>query len=66
MNVRPLTAALRFTTLNRPEEISTKRPERSLVEHKHKTGGRNVYGRTTSRRIRVMPGSRSLRPRASS
>lgn len=47
---RPLTAALRFTTLNRPEEIADKRPERSLVEHKHKTGGRNVYGRLTSRR----------------
>ncbi|HVU17684.1 MAG TPA: 50S ribosomal protein L2 [Candidatus Didemnitutus sp.] len=47
---RPLTASLRFTTLNRPEEISTKRPERSLIEHKHKTGGRNVYGRLTSRR----------------
>jgi large subunit ribosomal protein L2 len=47
---RPLTPSLRFTTLNRPEEISSKRPERSLVEHKHKTGGRNVYGRLTSRR----------------
>ncbi len=47
---RPLTASLRFTTLNRPEEITDKRPERSLVEHKHKTGGRNVYGRLTSRR----------------
>jgi large subunit ribosomal protein L2 len=47
---RPLTAALRFTTLNRPDEITDKRPERSLVEHKHKTGGRNVYGRLTSRR----------------
>ncbi len=47
---RPLTAALRFTTLNRPEEITDKRPERSLVEHKHKSGGRNVYGRLTSRR----------------
>ena len=47
---RPLTAALRFTTLNRPEGLSKERPERSLVEHKHKTGGRNVYGRLTSRR----------------
>jgi large subunit ribosomal protein L2 len=47
---RPLTASLRFTTLNRPDEITDKRPERSLVEHKHKTGGRNVYGRLTSRR----------------
>jgi large subunit ribosomal protein L2 len=47
---RPITKSLRFTQLNRPEEISDKRPERSLVEHKHKTGGRNVYGRLTSRR----------------
>src|SRR3954468_18662170 len=47
---RPLTAALRFTTLNRPDDISTKRPERSLVESKSKTGGRNTYGRITSRR----------------
>ncbi len=47
---RPLTASLRFTQLNRPEEITDKRPERSLVEHKHKTGGRNTYGRITSRR----------------
>jgi large subunit ribosomal protein L2 len=47
---RPLTPALRFTTLNRPAEISTKRPERSLVESKPKTGGRNAYGRITSRR----------------
>jgi large subunit ribosomal protein L2 len=47
---RPITAALRFTALNRPEEIVGKRPERGLVEHKHKTGGRNCYGRLTSRR----------------
>ena len=47
---RPLTPALRFTTLNRPDDISDKRPERSLVESKNKTGGRNTYGRITSRR----------------
>ena len=47
---RPLTASLRFTTLNRPDDISDKRPERSLVESKSKSGGRNVYGRITSRR----------------
>jgi len=47
---RPLTPSLRFTTLNRPDDISKKRPERSLVEPKPKTGGRNVYGRITSRR----------------
>ena len=47
---RPLTPSLRFTTLNRPEEITDKRPERSLVENINRTGGRNCYGRLTSRR----------------
>ena len=47
---RPLTPSLRFTTLNRPAEITDKRPERALVENKNRTGGRNCYGRTTSRR----------------
>ena len=47
---RPLTASLRFTILNRPAGVSKKRPERSLVESKNKTGGRNAYGRITSRR----------------
>jgi large subunit ribosomal protein L2 len=35
--------------LNKDVGLSTKRPERALTEHKHKTGGRNVYGRVTSR-----------------
>jgi len=47
---RPLTASLRFTILNRPAGVSKERPERSLVESKNKTGGRNTYGRITSRR----------------
>jgi large subunit ribosomal protein L2 len=47
---RPLTPAQRFTTLNRSEELSTKRPERALLESQSKSGGRNVYGRVTSRR----------------
>lgn len=46
---RPLTASLRFTTLNRPAEITDKRPERSLVESKSKSS-HNAYGRITSRR----------------
>ena len=47
---RPLTAAGRFTSLNKTTgELSKKRPERGLTENKHKTGGRNVYGRVTSR-----------------
>ncbi|MBI3886084.1 MAG: 50S ribosomal protein L2 [Opitutae bacterium] len=47
---RPLTPSLRFTTLNRPEEITDKRPERALVKKQNRSGGRNCYGRTTSRR----------------
>jgi|UniRef100_UPI00404A2201 large subunit ribosomal protein L2 len=47
---RPLTPSQRFTTLNRQQILSKKRPEASLTEPKHKTGGRNVYGRITSRR----------------
>jgi len=47
---RPLTPSQRFTQLNKPEGLSKERPERSLTESKNKTGGRNVYGRITSRR----------------
>ncbi len=47
---RPITPTLRFTQLNCPEGVSTKRPERGLTEAKPKTGGRNCYGRLTSRR----------------
>jgi large subunit ribosomal protein L2 len=47
---RPITAALRFTQLNHMPELAKKRPERQLTESHGKTGGRNVYGRLTSRR----------------
>lgn len=47
---RPLTPTQRFTTLNHQGHLAKKRPERGLTEPKHKTGGRNVYGRITSRR----------------
>lgn len=47
---RPLTPAQRFTQLNSNAGLSKKRPERALTEPKPKTGGRNVYGRITSRR----------------
>ena len=47
---RPLTPSGRFTSLNKTTaELAKKRPERGLTESKHKTGGRNVYGRVTSR-----------------
>ena len=46
---RPLTPSGRFTSLNKREGLSTERPLRSLTEPLNKTGGRNVYGRVTSR-----------------
>jgi large subunit ribosomal protein L2 len=47
---RPLTPSGRFTSLNKTtSELSKKRPERGLTENKNKSGGRNVYGRVTSR-----------------
>jgi large subunit ribosomal protein L2 len=46
---RPLTPSGRFTSLNKREGLSKERPLRSLTEPMNKTGGRNVYGRVTSR-----------------
>jgi large subunit ribosomal protein L2 len=46
---RPLTPSGRFTSLNMQAGLSKERPLRALTEHKHKSGGRNVYGRVTSR-----------------
>ncbi|HWA09241.1 MAG TPA: 50S ribosomal protein L2 [Opitutaceae bacterium] len=47
---RPLTPSGRFTSLNKVVGlVSTKRPERGLIEAKPKTGGRNNNGRNTSR-----------------
>jgi large subunit ribosomal protein L2 len=46
---RPLTPSGRFTQLNKQPTLSKERPIKSLTEHKHKSGGRNVYGRVTSR-----------------
>lgn len=47
---RPLTPTQRFTSLNKEEGLSSKRPERALTESLNKSGGRNCYGRLTSRR----------------
>ncbi len=47
---RPLTPAQRFTQLNRSVGLSKERPQRALTKSKNKTGGRNCYGRLTSRR----------------
>jgi len=47
---RPLTPSLRFTALTDYSDLTKKDPEKSLLEPLKKTGGRNNYGRLTSRR----------------
>src|ERR1700719_2477236 len=48
---RPTTPTRRFQTIVSREDISKQRPEKSLVESKKGTGGRNSGGRVTSRFI---------------
>jgi large subunit ribosomal protein L2 len=48
---RPLTPSNRYKTSNSFKEITKKRPEKSLVTTRKKTGGRNAYGRITARAI---------------
>ncbi len=46
---RPLTPSLRYITVADFSNLSKKRPEKRLVQARKKTGGRNCYGRVTSR-----------------
>ncbi|MGD9997719.1 MAG: 50S ribosomal protein L2 [Ilumatobacteraceae bacterium] len=46
---KPTSAGRRFQTSSDFSEITKTTPERSLLAPTHKTGGRNVYGRKTSR-----------------
>src|SRR5947207_14222100 len=48
---RPTTPTRRFQTIVTREEITKQTPEKSLVESKKRTGGRNSTGRVTSRFI---------------
>ena len=48
---RPLTPMQRFKSLPAFEEITKWTPHKRLLEPKKKTGGRNNYGRLTSRHI---------------
>lgn len=48
---RPLTPSTRYITIASYDDITKTRPERRLVEIRKKTGGRNCYGRVTSRGI---------------
>jgi large subunit ribosomal protein L2 len=46
---KPYTASQRFTVLPDFSEVTKNTPEKSLTRTKHKTGGRNMYGRITVR-----------------
>src|SRR5205823_9091581 len=50
-NYRPLTPIQRFKQTPAFDEITKSRPEKSLLEPKKKSGGRNNFGRMTSRHI---------------
>src|SRR6266852_8320662 len=48
---RPLTPSTRYVTYADYSEITKSTPEKSLVEIRKRTGGRNMYGRVTARGI---------------
>jgi len=48
---RPLTPSTRYITIANFGDITKSKPEKSLVFTRKKTGGRNCYGRITSRGI---------------
>src|SRR5215470_12363994 len=48
---RPLTPSTRYITYADYGDITKSRPEKSLVEIRKRTGGRNMYGRVTARGI---------------
>jgi large subunit ribosomal protein L2 len=48
---RPLTPSTRYISIASYDDITKTRPEKSLVVIKKKTGGRNAYGRMTTRGI---------------
>src|SRR5436190_16184874 len=48
---RPLTPSTRYVTYADYSDITKTKPEKSLVEIRKKTGGRNHYGRATARGI---------------
>src|SRR6267378_5973200 len=48
---RPLTPSTRYITIASFDDITKTKPEKNLVQIRKKTGGRNCYGRITSRGI---------------
>ncbi len=49
--VKPTSPGRRFVTISDFADITTDKPEKSLTKSISKTGGRNVYGRITTRHI---------------
>src|SRR5215475_14537041 len=49
--VRPLPPSTRYISIATYDDVTKTRPEKSLVFTRKKTGGRNCYGRITSRGI---------------
>ncbi len=48
---KPTSSARRFMTVSAYDEITTKTPEKSLLEDQRKSGGRNAQGKITVRHI---------------
>ncbi len=48
---RPLTPSTRYITYADYSDVTKHRPEKSLVQTRKRTGGRNMYGRVTARGI---------------
>ncbi|MEG9429383.1 MAG: 50S ribosomal protein L2 [Christensenellaceae bacterium] len=48
---KPTSAARRFMTVSAYDEITAKKPEKSLLEDQRKSGGRNAQGKITVRHI---------------
>ncbi len=48
---KPTSSARRFMTVSAFDEITAKKPEKSLLEDQRKTGGRNAQGKITVRHI---------------
>ena len=48
---KPTSSARRFMTVSAYDEITTTKPEKSLLEDQRKSGGRNAQGRITVRHI---------------
>src|SRR6185369_13843324 len=48
---RPLTPSTRYISYADFSDITKHKPEKSLIEIRKKTGGRNAYGRATARGI---------------